>query len=287
VNGELCSKCKTEVSLNYHRYCSQCKNLDQNQRVNAKGGHWNALTPEQKHKAVVRKYAYNLVKRGKLIPKPCEVCGREPSEIHHLDYTPKSLNIKWLCDEHHVEAEREKRNLPKAHQLKWMPDPRRANVLERMASKSLVTEDGCWLWTEYIECEHAKISLNRKMVSVHRLSWEIFNGPIPDGMWVLHKCVGHGNCWNPHHLYLGNSLKNAQDRVKQGRDADRSGSKNGRAILTIDQIAWIRRKYEPNSKKGMNTVRMAKILGVSQSTVYSIVSNATWKKPIDSTATVL
>ena len=42
------------------------------------------------------------VKLGKIIKKPCEVCGYEKAEAHHDDYS-KPLDVVWLCRSHHVE----------------------------------------------------------------------------------------------------------------------------------------------------------------------------------------
>jgi len=53
----------------------------------------------------------------------------------------------------------------------------------------------------------------------HRVSFEEFNGPIPEGMAVLHKCDVH-SCVNPNHLYIGTSQDNANDRVKRGKGRD-------------------------------------------------------------------
>jgi hypothetical protein len=45
----------------------------------------------------------NLIARGRLVRQPCEVCGAEPSQAHHDDYTnPKE--VRWLCTTHHAEA---------------------------------------------------------------------------------------------------------------------------------------------------------------------------------------
>jgi len=50
----------------------------------------------------------------------------------------------------------------------------------------------------------------------HRVSWEIHNGPIPEGMSVLHKC-DNTICTNPEHLYLGTQTQNMQDAWDRGR----------------------------------------------------------------------
>lgn len=44
----------------------------------------------------------NAIRDGKLERKPCEICGLEPSEAHHDDYS-KPFDVRWLCREHHRE----------------------------------------------------------------------------------------------------------------------------------------------------------------------------------------
>jgi len=41
----------------------------------------------------------NAIRDGRLIKKPCEVCGKE-AESHHEDYY-KPLEVTWLCIKHH------------------------------------------------------------------------------------------------------------------------------------------------------------------------------------------
>jgi hypothetical protein len=44
----------------------------------------------------------NALKRGKLVRKPCEVCGNPRTDGHHPDYS-KPLEVQWLCQCHHIE----------------------------------------------------------------------------------------------------------------------------------------------------------------------------------------
>jgi HNH endonuclease len=58
------------------------------------------------------------------------------------------------------------------------------------------------------------------MITAHRLAWEMANGPIPEGMLVLHKC-DNPRCCNPDHLCLGTQLDNMADMSRKGRARNR------------------------------------------------------------------
>lgn len=62
---------------------------------------------------------------------------------------------------------------------------------------------GCWLWGGDTNGKYASIGVhkNKKTVRIyaHRLSYEMFIGPIPDGLEIDHKCRMK-MCVNPEHL---------------------------------------------------------------------------------------
>lgn len=56
----------------------------------------------------------NAIRDGRLLKKPCKVCGELKVDAHHDDYT-KPLKVKWLCKKHHAEhhkklREKERKN---------------------------------------------------------------------------------------------------------------------------------------------------------------------------------
>lgn len=55
---------------------------------------------KNKGKARARRNISNLIRSGNLIRLPCEICGNQKSQAHHLDYR-SPLKIKWLCFKHH------------------------------------------------------------------------------------------------------------------------------------------------------------------------------------------
>ena len=41
-------------------------------------------------------------------PEPCEVCGIPESHAHHDDYS-RPLDVRWLCEKHHKQLHKERR----------------------------------------------------------------------------------------------------------------------------------------------------------------------------------
>lgn len=79
----------------------------------------------------------------------------------------------------------------------------------------------CWLWKGALSKGYGLIKADQKYRYAHRLSWQLANGDIPDGLCVLHRCDVR-NCVNPNHLFLGTRGDNVYDMIDKGRDRMRS-----------------------------------------------------------------
>ncbi len=81
---------------------------------------------------------------------------------------------------------------------------------------------GCWIWTDFVkEDGYGAFHYNagkRSYISTgaHRASYQIYNGEIPSGLLVCHKCDTK-SCVNPKHLFLGTYSDNILDLVGKGK----------------------------------------------------------------------
>ena len=99
--------------------------------------------------------------------------------------------------------------------------PAYSPIEERLFSRVTIQDDGCWIWRVAKRSvgvvKHGLIGVTAYTVDyVHRVSWVIHNGTIPEGMFVLHKC-DVGECVNPDHLFLGTQTDNMKDMQSKGR----------------------------------------------------------------------
>jgi hypothetical protein len=72
--------------------------------------------------------------------------------------------------------------------------------LMRFRQRVSFQDDGCWIWTgSRFENGYGVFALKRKQRGAHRIAYEYFVGPVPDGLELDHTCrVRH--CVNPEHL---------------------------------------------------------------------------------------
>jgi len=79
--------------------------------------------------------------------------------------------------------------------------------------------NGCCVWTGSVDSNgYGQLRTgNRGYIErASRLSWEFTNGPIPEGLFVLHTC-DNPPCVRPEHLWLGTQSDNMLDASRKGR----------------------------------------------------------------------
>lgn len=90
--------------------------------------------------------------------------------------------------------------------------------MKDIQDKITIQENGCWDWNLYKNDRgYGTISYRRKPGQrINRIIWLLWNGKIPEGMFVLHKC-DRPQCCNPDHLFLGTHEDNMRDMASKGR----------------------------------------------------------------------
>lgn len=79
-----------------------------------------------------------------------------------------------------------------------------------MASRVLVAESGCWLWTGAKASNgYGSVSHGGSIHSAHRLVYRLLVGDVPDGLQLDHLCRTP-SCVHPMHLEPVTPLVNVQ-----------------------------------------------------------------------------
>lgn len=161
-----------------------------------------------------------------------------------------------------------------------IPDAKRnlANIapsaLERFHASYRVDEaSGCWVWIgQIIRAGYGNFNFAKRKFFAHRASWEIHNGPIPEGLLICHHC-DNPPCCNPGHLFLGTRSDNVQDAMAKGRmrwkGAPQPGTKNPMAKLTESQVREIKASTGPQKY-------VATAYGVSPALIHKIRDGHLW-----------
>jgi hypothetical protein len=96
----------------------------------------------------------------------------------------------------------------------------RTPVAERLLTKLRPMPSGCIEFAgDRYRTGYGKLRRGGKgegHIRAHRVAWEAHNGPVPDGLFVLHHCDNR-LCCNPDHLYVGTKADNMRDMSKRGR----------------------------------------------------------------------
>lgn len=147
---------------------------------------------------------------------------------------------------------------------------RAKSLTDRVFSKIAVTDNeaDCWLWTAYRDVAgYGTLTVDRVPQHATRLIWALMRGPIPEGLWVLHRC-DNPPCCNLSHLFLGTPADNTHDAVRKGRMS--RGEHRWISKLTEADVREIRASTDTCGVLGVR-------FGVTESTIGYVRRGHRWK----------
>lgn len=142
---------------------------------------------------------------------------------------------------------------------RWTRD--REPVLTRFMRYVSQSETGCWIWIGHkSRSGYGQIQVNRRPCRANRVAYELFIGPIPEGLQICHRCDIPA-CVNPSHLFAGTGAENQRDSCLKARRCRK---------LTPDKVRAIR--ADPR----MHTVIAAEY-GIASSYVCNLKKRNSWR----------
>ena len=150
---------------------------------------------------------------------------------------------------------------------------------------------GCWNWGGgyFKQTGYGQFAVTANIPeAAHRIAYALWNEPVPDGIFVCHRCDNR-KCVNPSHLFLGTPKDNVHDMFRKNRQQDYSknrasgerhglalhpearpvGEKNPQALLTEEAVRLIR-------IDGRSIAELAKVFGVSYHTIWKVKRRQSW-----------
>jgi hypothetical protein len=131
----------------------------------------------------------------------------------------------------------------------------------------------CWLWMGGVFPSGYGAFRTGRLSRAHRAAYELFVGPIPEGMGVLHRCDVRP-CVSPDHFFLGSNGDNNRDRARKGRSSRISGEERFNSILTWATVREIRAACAA----GESQRSIGRRFGICQQHVSDIKTHVIWKE---------
>jgi len=136
-----------------------------------------------------------------------------------------------------------------------------------------VTPSGCWEWNGFRDKRgYGQQQFKGRVRGAHRISFEVFNGQIPERKMVCHHC-DNPPCVNPDHLFCGTQKDNMADAASKNRTYKPIGELSNTSKLTDEQVLSIRTDFA-GGKMGYGD--LSRRYNCSKLNIYYIVTMKTW-----------
>ena len=148
------------------------------------------------------------------------------------------------------------------------------SVLDRFMRRVVFSANGCWYWLGSRDNGGYGTLPALGENKAHRVAYRLFNGAIPKGAKVMHKCDTRC-CVNPDHLLTGTQAENIADMIQKGRNrtTPQCGEANAMSKLTLENVEAIRAL----KSAGALQIDLSRQFGVSPMTISRAVRKETWK----------
>lgn len=154
--------------------------------------------------------------------------------------------------------------------------PALQSLFESRVQKS--THKECYKWSgirgpfsKVAGAGYGRLNFKGYTFSAHRLAYELYNGEIQNGMFVLHSC-DNPECSNPKHLFLGTQADNVADRNAKNRANMPKGEEHKDAIFNNLEVNMIRDLIA----NGTKVKELSALYNVGINTIYRIVRGETY-----------
>lgn len=193
--------------------------------------------------------------------KTCEYCQK-------IFEKAKRQKIGRFCSRKCREKVLRKEQLAKYNEYTANETEEQRMVLLRKKFDKFVVKniEGCWSFNGSKSSGYGHFIFKKKLLKAHRASWILHKGPIPKGLWVLHKCDNR-ECSNPDHLFLGNNTDNMRDMASKHRTGVR-------CKLTLEQVYEIKKLLN----LGVSSMELGRKYNVSDVAIHNIKHGITWKR---------